>query len=111
MNKFKKIKDKFNALSLSKKIQVIAASVLTLAALIALPVYAWFALSSGLETLTKIEEPTELDIRAGNEDPVVNFDLSNIDIESIVGDEDNPGKPEYRVFSVSSGKYNIPYYL
>ena len=97
---------KWNALSLKNKIQLITASILTVALMIALPVYAWFAFSNDMETVTKIKEPENLDIKAGNFDPIVNFDLRDINIESI---KEN-GREGY-VFSVNAGDYKIDYDL
>ena len=103
----KKFRKWFSDLSAAKKAQFISAAVLTLAAVTVLPVYAWFSSTNNLETLTKVKQPNALDIKAGNYDPVVNFDLRNISIEDIV----DKNTPEYRVFSVSAGDYKIPYYL
>ena len=106
------IKEKFLKLSKSKRIQFVAASVLSLFLSVGVSVYAWFALSGNLETLTKVKEPENMDIRAGggigtaSPDPIVNFDLSDIDIVSI-----SEGKPELRVFTVSPGDYKIKYKL
>ena len=97
----------FSGLSKAKKAQFISAAVLTLALAVILPVYAWFSYTNNLETLTKVKEPDALDIKAGNYDPVVYFDLRNISIEDIV----DKNTPEYRVFSVSAGDYKIPYHL
>ena len=106
------IKEKFLKLSKSKRIQFVAASVLSLFLSVGVSVYAWFALSGNLETLTKVKEPENMDIRAGggigaaSPDPVVNFDLSDIDIENIA-----EGTPELRIFTVSPGDYKMKYKL
>ncbi|MBR3668290.1 MAG: hypothetical protein IKN66_14255 [Ruminococcus sp.] len=102
----KKLKLKFSKLSTGKKAQVIAASFLTLALLIALPVYAWFALGGKMEAFTKIKEPDNLDIRAGHYDPAQYFSLNDIDIEEVA-----KGNKHRVVFSVSAGDYKIPYQL
>lgn len=109
-NIFKILKKKFSELSTGKKVQAIIASVLTVALLIALPVYAWFALGGKLEAFTKIKEPDNLDIRAGHYDAVQYFNLNDIDIETIAG-ENGVQKPHMVVFSVSAGDYKIPYQL
>lgn len=103
---FKNLKNKFSELSTGKKVQAIIASVFTVALLIALPVYAWFALGGKLEAFTKIKEPHNLDIRAGHYDAVQYFSLNDIDIESIAS-----GTPHRVVFSVSAGDYKIPYQI
>lgn len=105
-NIFKILKKKFSELSTGKKVQAIIASVFTVALLIALPVYAWFALGGKLEAFTKIKEPDNLDIRAGHYDAVKYFSLNDIDIESIAS-----GTPHRVVFSVSAGDYKIPYQI
>lgn len=106
------IKEKFLKLHKFKKIQFVVASILTLFLVVGGSVYAWFALSGNLETLTKVKEPENMDIRAGggigtaSPDSVINFDLSDIDIESIA-----KGTPELRVFTVSTGDYRMKYKL
>ena len=107
---FKALKKKFSKLSTGKKVQAIIASVFTLALLIILPVYAWFALGGKLEAFTKIKEPDNLDIRAGHYDNVQYFNLNDIDIEKIAG-ENGVQTPHMVVFSVSAGDYKIPYQL
>lgn len=67
-NIFEILKKRFSELNTGKKVQAIIASVFTVALLIALPVYAWFALGGKLEAFTKIKEPDNLDIRAGHYD-------------------------------------------
>jgi len=105
-----KLGKKFKQLNKKKKIEVIVSSILTVALLIALPVYAWFASNKNLETITKIKEPGEIIIRAGKRtsqteaDAIVNFEMKDIDIESIAS-----GKPQRFVFSVMPGDYNLGY--
>ena len=106
----KVLKAEFSKLSTGKKVQVIMASVITLALIIILPVYAWFALGGKLEAFTKIKEPDNLDIRAGHYDNVQYFNLNDIDIEKIAG-ENGVQTPHMVVFSVSAGDYKIPYQL
>ena len=105
-NIFEILKKRFSELNTGKKVQAIIASVFTVALLIALPVYAWFALGGKLEAFTKIKEPDNLDIRAGHYDAVKYFSLNDIDIESIAS-----GTPHRVVFSVSAGDYKIPYQI
>ena len=105
-----KIIDDFKKLRRRQKAELIAASVLTAALLIALPVYAWFSYNKNLETLTKIQEPGEIIIRSGRSlkldeaDPIVNFEMQDIDIEAI-----SEGRPQQYVFSVMPGEYSIGY--
>lgn len=106
MNLFKK----FKQLDEKKKNEVVITLIITVALMIALPVYAWFASNKNLETITKIKEPGEIIIRAGKRngqteaDSIVNFEMKDIDIESIAG-----GKPQRFVFSVMPGDYNLGY--
>ena len=102
----KKLKEGFSELSTGNKVQAISAAFLTLALIIGLPVYAWFALGGKIEAFTKIKEPDNLDIRAGHYDAVQYFSLNDIDIEKIA-----TGTPHRVVFSVSAGDYKIPYQI
>ena len=47
----------------NKRGQLLAAAILTLFLIMAIPVYAWFAFSSKYESLTKVQKPNTLDIR------------------------------------------------
>lgn len=102
----KGLKQKYYELSLAKKIQLVFASLISLALVVGLPVFAWFVLGEKLEAFTKIKEPDNLDIRAGHYDDVKYFNLSDIDIEEIAS-----GTPHRVVFSVSAGDYKIPYQI
>lgn len=101
---------KFKQLETRKKLEVIISAILTVTLMVALPVYAWFASNKNLETITKIKEPGEIIIRAGKRggqteaDSIVNFEMKDIDIESIA-----EGKPQRFVFSVMPGDYNLGY--
>ena len=112
----KKAVQNFRAMSKGQKTEAVIASVLTIAFLTALPVYAWFSKNKNLETITKIKEPGDIIIRSGKSssnaadeaDPIVNFELQDIDIESIKN-----GVTERRIFSVTfgDGDYSQPYHL
>ena len=106
-----KILKKFNKMNTTQKIEFVLASILSLALMIGMPVYAWFANVNNMETMTKIKEPENLDIRAGHYHSIINFELSDISIEDMYDTTNNVSKPEYRVFSVSAGDYKIPYKL
>lgn len=110
MRIFKKIR----SLQGKQKREFIAATTLTIALLSALPIYAWFSNHRILETITKIKEPGEIIIRAGKSDataedadPIVNFEMKEIDLEKILED----GKAAQYVFSVKPGDYNVKYDL
>lgn len=95
----------------SQKIEFLLASLCTISFLIGMPVWAWFSGENKMETMTKIKEPENLDIRAGHYHSIINFELSDISIEDMYDTANNVSKPEYRVFSVSAGDYRIPYKL
>lgn len=107
-----KVIEYFKKLSARQKAEFSVASLLSIAFLIALPVYAWFAQNRNLETLTKIQEPGDIIIRSGRAispdeaDPIVNFEMQDIDIEAIY-----KGDPQRFVFSVKPGDYNTKYDL
>lgn len=73
---------------------------LTVSLLIALPVYAWFSISSNVETLTKIKAPTTLDIKSGHSYSVQYIDLTDIDASDV--DANGIGHKDY-VFAVKAG--------
>lgn len=94
-----RIKNMIKNLNKMQKIQAILASVISIVFFIEIPVYAWFALSSNkAETMTKIQEPKNLDIRAGNAESIEYFDLNDINIEEITADS-----PKRYVFCVVTG--------
>lgn len=102
-----RIKEIFQNLNKAQKVQAILASVVSIILLVEIPIYAWFALSSNkAETMTKIQEPKNLDIRAGNAESIEYFDLNDINIEEITADS-----PKRYVFCVVTGSsktfYNI----
>ncbi len=100
-----KNEQKKNKLNKTQKIEAAIAAFLTIVALATAGVLAWFSISSSMETMTKVKEPDNLDIRAGNFNQILNFELSGINIEEM--DEEN--RAEYRVFSVNAGDYKIAY--
>lgn len=101
----RRILKSFNKLSNTQKIEFVLASLLSLLLAIGVPVFAWLFFANNLETMTKIKEPDNLDIRAGNFDPIINLELSNIDIEAM----QKSNTSQYYVFSVSAGDYKIDY--
>ena len=102
-----KVLQKFNKLNNIQKVEFVIASLLTLALMVGMPVFAWFSSANKMETMTKVKEPENLDIRAGRYHSIINFELSDINIAAIEKNE----TAEYRVFSVSAGDYKIPYIL
>ena len=103
---FKNLFEKFKLLKTSQKVECVAAFFLSLFLVILIPAYAWFANSHMMETLTKVKAPPALDIKAGNEDPILNFKLSDIDLKDIV--ENGDGTKCY-VFCVKSGQAGAHY--
>lgn len=98
------VKEMFQKLSKVQKIQVIAASTITALLFVSIPVYAWFIFSHKAETMTKVQEPKNLDIRAGNAESVEYFDLNDIDIKSITSQN-----PKCYVFCIVTGNEKTYY--
>lgn len=103
---FSKDRDYVAGLDHKKRAQLLAASVLTVSLMAAVPVYAWFVFSSRYESLTKIQKPETLDIKAGHADSIIHLDLSDIDATR----KTDNAYQKYYVFSVVAGaveKYDI----
>ena len=75
------IKSRFLALEKSQKIQFLAALILTILLVIAMPTYAWFSKQNEMAVSVKIDSPAALEIKAGGEQAIINFELSDIDTE------------------------------
>lgn len=101
----KNIKESLKKLTTIQKIEIVIASVTTVLLMIAVPVYAWFSNTNKVETMTKVKEPANLDICAGDGDSVENFELSNIDLEDI----QKTGQPKCYVFGVVTGNLKTFY--
>lgn len=113
----KNLIDKFKGLTVSKKIQIIAAMIFTIALLVTIPVYAWFTNQKKAAEMFKIEYPNALYINAAHREDQVNFALDGININAyqtdangdIVTDSNNqPVKISEKryVFSVSGSNTN-----
>lgn len=76
----KKLKEKFNKLEKSKKIQLIAAILLTVAVIIAMPTLAWFSYQRQIATMAKINSPAKLTIKSGHNEDIIQFQMSGIDV-------------------------------
>lgn len=107
----KKIQLKWKGLSRSKKIQASAAAVVTLVLVIGLPVFAWFTSERKTATVIKINAPTTIKIGAGNEEPVEMIDLSNINVEERLDDENKTRITEGTYVFCVTGKYLSKYDL
>ena len=107
-----KLLEKLKQLNGRQRAEFIIASAMTAAFMIALPTYAWFSSNKNLETITKIKEPGDILFRSGRAiklteaDPIVHFEMQDIDIDKI-----SKGTPKRYVFSVMPGSYKVNYDL
>ena len=102
----KKLIKLWSEMQTKQRVEAVIASILTLILLTVVPVYAWFAYSNTLQTMTKLKEPDSLDIRAGGEPDVIqNFELKDIDLKSIY----DTSSPKRYVFSVITGDPSLHY--
>lgn len=80
------IYDRIKKYDKSKKIQLLAAIVLTSLLIIILPTYAWFFHTREMSVSTRIDSPATLEIKSGGhpgeEQAIINFELSDIDTEN-----------------------------
>lgn len=76
----KKLIEKFKSLSKRRKTEVIVASLLLVAMLIAVPTYSWFAYQRKAAEMFKVEYPNALYINAAHREDRIFFDLDGIDI-------------------------------
>ena len=85
-------------------IQLIAAILFTLGVLIIPPSIAWFSYQKEIAVSTKVNSPATLAIRAGGEpgeeQSIINFELSDIDTEDAT----------YNSYTVGSGEGTLTYY-
>lgn len=112
----KNLIDKFKGLTVSKKIQIIAAMIFTIALLVTIPVYAWFTNQKKAAEMFKIEYPNALYINVAHREDQVNFALDGINVNayqlnadgSIKEENGTPVKitEERYVFSVSGSNTN-----
>ena len=108
--------NKFKGLTISKKIQIIVATVFSVALIVAIPVYAWITNQKKAAEMFKVEYPNALYINAAHREDQVNFALDGINVNDYLYDgndikTDESGNPmkvtEYRyVFSVSGSNTN-----
>ena len=107
----KTIQLKWKGLSRSKKIQASAAAVITLVLVIGLPVFAWFTSERKTATVIKINAPTTIKIGAGNEEPVEMIDLSNINVQEYLDENNQTLITEGTYVFCVTGKYLSKYDL
>ncbi len=79
MKKDKDEKRKFNKKALSKKISIVLSATLTIILLVT-TVYAWFSNKKQVATIAKINSPAKLSLKAGNQEDIINFKMSGIDV-------------------------------
>lgn len=77
----KSIKKWISSLTRVQKIQIIVASIFTIASVIAFPSIGWFAYQSKVETMSYVNDPPSLSLASGHRDSVEAFDLKNIDVK------------------------------
>lgn len=131
MNIIKQIKGKiasiahaFVNLKTPKKVQILLAVILTVAVIIAVPVYAWFSNQRKAAEMFKVEFPNALYLNAAYREDQVQFDLGGININeylkdseghflnasgNIAGENEEPAKitKKQYIFSVSgTNTYN-----
>ena len=70
---------KLNKMSLSKKISIVLTSVITVM-LAVTAVFAWFSNKKQVATIAKINSPAKLSLKAGNQEDIINFKMSGIDV-------------------------------
>ena len=78
----KKLKNKLNKLRGGERIQFAVAAVLTVAVIIAIPIYAWFAHQRKVATMARINSPAKLEIKSGYAEDIINFKVSGINVET-----------------------------
>lgn len=77
-----RIRKAIKVLSKVQKIELTAALLVTLSAIIVIPVYAWFSYQRELAELQLIKSPDLLYITAANAEAVKNLDMSGINVEA-----------------------------
>ena len=85
---FSNMKKNFLQLSLSKRIQIIVAMVLTLAILIAVPSFSWFSYQRRIIKLYKVDKPNPLYLSAAHREDSMHFEIDGIFIDEILVDGD-----------------------
>lgn len=82
----KKIKEKFKNLSVSRRVQLVAALVVTIALLIAAPTVAWFSYQREIIKLQKVDSPNSLYLSAAHREAEANFLIDGINADTLVVD-------------------------
>lgn len=88
MSFIKDVWAEFKKLTKSKKMQFMAALILTIALLCVIPVYAWFNYQRKIVKLQKIDSPNSLYLNAAHREDTINFWVDGINAEEIYVDDD-----------------------
>lgn len=109
--KNKKDTDQKKSLSVKQKVQIIVASLFTIALVIMIPTYAWFNNQREIARLERIKSPDSLYITAANREDKINIKMNEIDVNSTWNaDSDETATYKYFVFAVA-GQYVVDYNL
>lgn len=104
-----KAKDKIKALPASKKVQLIAAFLLTLIIMIAIPVAAWFGSQRRIIKLQKIQSPNMLILSAAHREDKMYFEIDGINVDEgvlkYVGQDDS-GAPKTEAVKITDDSGN-----
>lgn len=96
--KIKRFIKRFKKLSVSNKIQFLAALVVSLMLLIATPVVAWFGYQRHIIKMQKVQTPNSLYLSAAHREDSIHFNVSGIDAEELVRDGyGEPISPERKI--------------
>lgn len=107
----KKDTDQKKSLSVKQKVQIIVASLFTIALVIMIPTYAWFNNQREIARLERIKSPDSLYITAANREDKINIKMNEIDVNSTWNaDSDERATYKYFVFAVA-GQYVVDYNL
>lgn len=90
----KKIINRIKKMSVSKRIWLTAATLLTIALLVLIPVYAWFSYERKAAEMYKVQYPNSLYINAGHREDRVFFNLDGINVNNYVYDSDGKIKKD-----------------
>ncbi len=79
----KKLIEKFKELSVSRRVQLVAALVVTIALLIAIPVVAWFSYRREAIKLMKVDSPNVLYLSAAHREDTMCFEIDGINADEL----------------------------
>lgn len=82
----KKLKQKFNKMSVSRKIELVLAVVLTIGLIIAMPTIAWFNYQREIIKLQKVQSPNALYLSAAHREDSRYFEIDGINADEVIAD-------------------------